>query len=378
MVNRLLMAWTLVAACTNLVLADDPPQVLAQGQGANSPKQPQAFVSPDGTVDVVYVVSDEIVVSTSQDSGATFKRAMSAIRCPNVAVGMRRGPRVVRTKTALVVSAIGGKQGKGKDGELFVWHSTDDGKTWSDVVTVNDVPAAAREGLHAMAVGSNGAIWCTWLDLRSGKTEVYVSASSDDGKTWTANSLAYRSPDGSVCECCHPSVIVSNDTVTVMFRNSLAGSRDMYVATSKDEGKSFGSAKKLGQGTWKLNACPMDGGMLASDGKGSLVSAWRRNGEVYTASTGGREQLLGQGEQPWIASTATGPVIVWTAGREGDLIVLSPASKQPQKLAGSARDPMVSSASNGKGPVIACWESKINGQPAVLAARIDLGKSKAR
>ena len=57
----------------------------------------------------------------------------------------------------------------------------------------------------------------------------------------------------------------------------------------------------------------------------------------------------------------------------------SPRSKLPQKLAAAAaRDPMVSSAANGEGPVIACWESKLNGQPVVLAARIDVGKPKSR
>ena len=106
---------------------------------------------------------------------------------------------------------------------------------------------------------------------------------------------------------------------------------------------------------------------------------WRRDSEIFTAaSTGGREQLLGRGEQPWIASSAKGPVIVWTAGREGDLLVLSPPSKQPQKLSGAARDPMVSSATNGEGPVIACWESKLNGQTAIFAARVDIGKAKAK
>ena len=90
--------------------------------------------------------------------------------------------------------------------------------------------------------------------------------------------------------------------------------------------------------------------------------------------------MLGRGEQSWATSSASGPVIVWAASREGDLLVQSPRSKLPQKLAAAAaaRDPMVSSAANGEGPVIACWESKLNGQPVVLAARIDVGKPKSR
>ncbi len=230
-----------------------------------------------------------------------------------------------------------------------------------------------------MAAGPNGDVWCVWLDLRNGKTEVYTSTSRDDGRKWSKNALVYRSPGGSVCECCHPSVMVSDGAVHVMFRNSLAGNRDMYVATSKNDGKTFTAARKIGQGSWKLDACPMDGGMLAAGPKDPLVTVWRRDGEVFSAaSTGGREQLLGRGEQPWIASSPSGSVIVWTAGREGDLLVQSPASKQPKKLAGGARDPMASSAANGEGPVIVCWESKLNGQSVVLAASVDTGKSKSR
>ena len=171
---------------------------------------------------------------------------------------------------------------------------------------------------------------------------------------------------------------MTEGAVHVMFRNSLGGNRDMYVASSKD-GTKFAPAKKVGQGAWKLDSCPMDGGMLAPGPKDSLFTVWRRNGEVFSAaSTGGREQLLGRGEQPWVASSANGPVIVWTAGREGDLLVQGPASKQPQKLGGAARDPMIASATNGNGPVVACWESKRDGQPVVMAARIDVGKPKAR
>ena len=283
------------------------PVVVATSGGGQSPKQPQAAVATDGTVHLIYGSGDAVFHCKSTDAGASFSKPQEAFRTANMSLGMRRGPRISVAGNAVVVTAVGGKQGKGRDGDVLAWHSADGGATWQGPVRVNDA------------------------------------------------------------------------AVHVMFRNSLAGNRDMYVATSKDDGKTFVPAKKVGQGSWKLNSCPMDGGMLTAGPKSSLVTVWRRNGEVYSASsTGGREQLLGRGEQPWIASSASGPVIVWTASREGDLFVQSPASKQPQKLAGAARDPMVSSAANGEGPVIACWESKLNGQPVVLAARIDVGKTKSR
>ena len=112
----------------------------------------------------------------------------------------------------------------------------DDGKTWQGPARVNDVADSAREGHHAMASGADGSIWCVWLDLRDKKSEIYAAVSNDDGATWTANQCIYRSPDGSVCECCHPSVVVSGHHVHVMFRNSIGGHRDMYVTSSTDGG----------------------------------------------------------------------------------------------------------------------------------------------
>ena len=37
----------------------------------------------------------------------------------------------------------------------------------------------------------------------------------------------------------------------------------MYLATSRDGGRSFASAAKLGSKNWLLKACPMDGGAVA-------------------------------------------------------------------------------------------------------------------
>jgi len=354
------------------------PVVVAWGTGETAPKQPQAAVAADGAVHLIYGVGDAVFYTQSTHGAETFSQPQEAFRVPNLMLGMRRGPRIAVAGNTVVVTAIGGTQGKGRDGDLQAWRSADGGATWQGPVKVNDATDAAREGLHGMASGADGSVWCVWLDLRDKQSEVYASKSTDGGATWSSNVRVYRSPDGSVCECCHPSVTVTDGAVHVMFRNSLAGNRDMYVATSNDGGKTFAAAKKVGQGTWKLNACPMDGGMLAPGPNDSVVTVWRRNGEIFSAaSTGGRELSLGRGEQPWVTSSANGPVVVWTARREGDLLVQSPASMQPQKLSGTARDPMIASAANGTGPVLACWESKHDGKMVVMAARIDTNKAES-
>ena len=209
-----------------------------------------------------------------------------------------------------------------------------------------------------MSAGPKDSVCCVWLDLRNSKTEVMASVSTDGGQTWGKNSLVYKSPDGSVCECCHPSVAVDpQGRIFVQWRNSLAGARDMYVASSADGGKTFGKAAKLGSGSWPLKACPMDGGAIAVAAPGKVATAWRRDKAIFLLLAGQREERrLGPGEQPWIAATPEGPFVVWVKKRGDAALLLSPGSSSPVELAAHANDPVIASAPNGQGPIVAVWE----------------------
>lgn len=269
---RLLMALTgvvLSLPCFNS-RADDAISV-ASGD-ANGPKQPQAAVAADGTLYVVFGSGEEVSLCSCTDNGRSFSKPAVVFRVPNLSLGMRRGPRITVFGDSMIITAIGGKQGKGRDGDVLAWRSNNRGETWSGPVQVNDRDDSAREGLHAMACSATGEAWCTWLDLRSEQTELYASKSVDGGATWSRNQLVYRSPDKSICECCHPSIALNDKTIHVLFRNSLDGNRDMFLSSVIQHGDEISvNSRTIGNGHWKLNACPMDGGMLSLDAKG-LVS----------------------------------------------------------------------------------------------------------
>lgn len=55
-----------------------------------------------------------------------------------------------------------------------------------------------------------------------------------------------------------------------MWRNVLDGSRDFYVLHA-DAAHRFGTPHKVGDGTWKINACPMDGGGLVHAGARTIT-----------------------------------------------------------------------------------------------------------
>jgi hypothetical protein len=284
---------------------------------------------------------------------------------------MRRGPRIAANGQTVGVTAIGGSQGKGRDGDVLAYISSDGGKTWAGPTPVNDTSDSAREGLHAMAAGPPGQLSCVWLDLRNGNPEIFAAASDDGGKTWKKNVRVYRSPDGHVCECCHPSIAYDQrGNLYVMWRNWLDGARDMYLARSTDGGRTFEAAQKLGKGTWPLEACPMDGGYLAASPIGDIFTAWRREAAVFlTSHSLESEQRLGAGEQPWIAAGAQGPFVVWLEKGTDRLLLRSPGHTHSVELAPKAAAPVIAASPDGQGPVVAAWEEG-HGKSATIRCKV--------
>jgi len=312
-------------------------------------RQPQLGTG-NGMVAMAYGAGKSIYFASSKDNGRTFSPPVIVAADVLVALGRHRGPRVSILHNAIVITAVAGKGNS--DGDLRVWRSTDSGKTWSASVAVNDVPAAAREGLHAMASDRKGNLFAAWLDLRGKGTRLYGSRSVDGGLTWSKNVLVYESPDGTICQCCHPSIAIDREgRISVMWRNVMQGSRDFYVSTSTD-GLSFGKAQKMGTGTWQLNACPMDGGGLAVDDAG-LVSVWRRESRIFLARPGQPEILLGNGKDVALATGKKGVYVAWS-GPDG-LQVHLPGEKGSVPL--HKEGAFVNLLALPDGSVLAAWEN---------------------
>ena len=334
--------------------------VPAELQGA---LQPQVAVAPTGRIHVTFGKGSAIYHAASLDAGHTFTRPVQVGELPKLALGMRRGPRIVASDKVLAITVI-----SSGDGNLHAWTSKDGGVTWKGGANINDVPNSAREGLHAMASDGKGNALVTWLDLRNGGMELWRATSADGGATWGTNALIYKSPDGHICECCHPSVAMdSQGRAAVMWRNWLGGARDMYAALSTDSGKTFGAAQKLGSGTWKLNGCPMDGGSITLDANGKPLTAWRREKTVFASElTGAEEQLADSSAQPVIVNGKGGPYEVWESG--GGLM-LKKGAVSPTRLASDAK--FASAAALPKGGAVVVWESQAKGKVTLLAELLE-------
>lgn len=263
--------------------------VIAQMAG----KEPQLAAGP-GMVALAYGSETRIYVVTSKDQGQSFSAPVLVAEAKVLQLTRHRGPRVAIAGNALVVNAVA-------DGDLMSWRSVDAGKTWSKGVRVDSVATAAREGLHTLASDGQGNLFAAWLDLRKAGTQLYGAWSRDGGVTWQKDALLYESPDGTICTCCAPSAVFDEKGgVDLMFRNALGGSRDLWVMHSHDR-ETFGKPVKLGAGTWKINACPMDGGGIARDGA-KTITAWRREEDIYVDEPGKPELKVGTGKDVAIAA----------------------------------------------------------------------------
>ncbi len=328
--------------------------------GQDAAHEPQ-MAANGSFVAMTFGAGNRIYFSASHDSGKTFFNPVAVAETMVLPLSRHRGPRIAFSHDGIVISAVVGRtpshdehaRGLPSDGDLVVWRTTDDGKNWSKGVVINDVPGAPTEGLHSLAADSHGNLFAAWLDKRTGHgTQLYGARSTDGGVSWSKNVMIYTAPEGTICECCHPSLAMDDHgEISVMWRNVVAGSRDFYVSSSKD-GIHFGDPQKLGNGTWKINACPMDGGGLAID-HGQLVSAWRRENQVFLARLGKPETQIGTGKDVAMAASRKGIYVAWSNG--AGLEVRTPGSAAPKLLA--AAGAFVNLIALEDGSVLAAWEA---------------------
>jgi hypothetical protein len=266
---------------------------------------------------------------------------VAAVRRDDLMVGGRRGPRIAVAGGTIVLAAITRRTKEG-GGDLLTWTSKDAGATWASPVSVGDVPGCAAEGLFDLAALGDGRFVVVWLDVRKKGTRLAADFSADGAK-WGDDVVAYESPSGSICECCHPAVAATRDgRAFVAFRNSLDGARDVYTVGLERGATTFGPARKCGRGSWKLDACPM-AGPAVDERRCEPIAAWRRGGNVWFAQGGEPERDLGEGTEPAIVYGDWLSVLVYYTRK--DELILASAVRGP--LGTVARDASMPSAVAG-------------------------------
>ena len=264
---------------------------------------PAITVDANNQPDIVYGNGDSLMMVTSVDGGISFGKPVLVDTLPGLVDFATRGPQIAATKQGLAIIGVN------KQGNIYAYQKAYNGD-WSKAQKVNDSDEVAKEGFLALASNEKD-LYAVWLDLRGNKRNKIAGAkSTDNGASWSANKIIYQSPDSSVCECCKVSVAMNSDKVYVMFRNWLKGNRDLHIIASTDGGQTFGAAQKLGNGNWKLDGCPMDGGSLAVNDD-TIETTWRRRDSIFADKPGQQENFIAIGKTPSVAANTIHQLYAW-------------------------------------------------------------------
>ena len=134
-----------------------------------------------------------------------------------------------------------------------------------------------------VAVDGNGGVFVIWHAGNQGNEAgraVYITRSSDGGRTFAAEERV-NPDDTGVCACCGLNSMVDDQgAVYVSYRAAGANiNRDMTLLKSTDSARSFSSEIVH---DWRLRACPVSTTALAAGPQGPAV-AWETKGQVYFA-----------------------------------------------------------------------------------------------
>lgn len=171
--------------------------------------------------------------------------------------------------------------------DLLMARSPDGGQTFEPPVVVNDDQHPISHSFEYVRAGRNGDIYLAWLDGRgkdkSGAGAIFA-CSRDGGKTVGTNLTI----DGMACPCCRPMLALAPDgSLWAAWRKTFEGNvRDVVLARSTDQGRTFSGPILVRRDGWAFPACPHRGPSIAFDGSGRLYVGW------YTEGTDEQPRLL--------------------------------------------------------------------------------------
>jgi len=305
----------------------------------NNGIQPQVATAADGTVHLIYYKGDDragdIFYVRQNPKSENFSDPISVNSHPGsaIAVGTIRGAQLALGKNNRV-HVIWNGSGKSKAtiaGEeaipLLYTRLNEAGSAFEperNLITA----AHGLDGGSSIAADSFGNVYAAWHakipgfpnDGSEEHRAVFVSRSTDEGKSFAPETQATTARTGA-CGCCGMRAFAdSNGAVYILYRGAEAKvNRDEVLLISPKPGAPFQIAKRH---PWKIETCPMSSAFLSQAG-GGVLAAWETAGQVFVSSIDSKQNVStpfsppgsAKRKHPVAVLNNKGTVlIVWTEG----------------------------------------------------------------
>ena len=212
--------------------------------------------------------------------------------------------------------------------KMMLAESNDGGLSFGTPICIHQSDKA-RPTFTSLSANAQGRIAASWLDHRAEAQLPFFAIRAATGEAFGEElKIPAGEENKGICPCCPTaSVVASDGTVYVAYRNLLAGHRDMFVAKWTEKGLETPVA--VVEPTWQFDGCPHDGPSLALGGE-TLHIVWMDghtgtqrvyHGQASTADlkfTTRAIHAAGPGTQgnAKLATTESGLVAVWEESLE--------------------------------------------------------------
>jgi len=211
---------------------------------------------------------------------------------------------------------------------IYIVRSFDGGANFSSPERVDSI-FNSRSRFPAVSTDANGHPLVAFMKFNQswGDAHYVLAKSTDFGSTFGPDVLGSGFSGGDVCDCCPASVVSSDNTTALLYRDNLNNLRNSWAGISFDNASSFGAGIEIDETDWMIHACPSSGpdGIIIGDGLYSVFMSaasgktlcYRSHSTLSTLQLESLEPLtadfagLGQQNFPRIAAYGNAAATVW-------------------------------------------------------------------
>lgn len=249
---------------------------------------PDSVFADNGRLWTVWSYAGHVYVNYSDDKGRSYSKAVTVnLTAEKISARGENRPKIALNNKGGIYISWTTPLEKRFSGNVRFSYSNNNGRSFSEPVTVNDNLDITGHRFDALTVADNGNIYLAWLDkrdklkaIKEGKkytgAAVYYAMSDDGGKSFHANKKII---DNS-CECCRVVIDTDNRDLPVIFWRNIYGknTRD-HALVNFDSANKAAEPVRISYDNWQVDACPHHGPDMSLTQSGNMHLVWFNNAE---------------------------------------------------------------------------------------------------
>ncbi|MGR9099726.1 MAG: exo-alpha-sialidase [Gammaproteobacteria bacterium] len=243
-----------------------------------------ADFGPDGRLWRLIPTADYVYVDYSTDNGKTYSSPVKVNQIPRKIDVWPENPPAISVGRSGRVHVIYYADEEQK-ATTFYSYSDDQGRTFSEPVLISDHAQTARNYMDKMLVDEKGKVYLFWHDTRHGDHDHHLGSGvlslyyTTSGEN-EDDGFVNRKLADSVCSCCRTATDLDAEGRPVILARMVFqnGIRD-HALIRMDESGNWSTPRRIIHDQWQVDACPEHGPALAVGKDGRSHLAWFTLGE---------------------------------------------------------------------------------------------------